>query len=103
MAASPSLRKRTENPQEFYEYLNTVCEKKATQDTEILKHIVSDMLHRSSPNSQRRAHTLMKLAPRIETENKKYIMERMYKRLAMEAENAVFGVPHLPEEEPSVS
>ena len=85
-----------EKPHDFYVYLNSVCERKATQETEILKHFVADMLHRSSPNSQRRAQTLMKLAPRIESENKKYIKERMYRKLASEAENAVFGKPHSP-------
>ena len=59
-----------------------------------MKHFVSELLHRSSPNSERRARTFMKLVPKIETENKKYIKERMYKKLATEAENAVFGKPH---------
>lgn len=86
-----SFRRQQENPHDFYVYLNSVCELKATQETEILQNFVSDMLHRSSPNSQRRAQTLMRLAPRIETENKKYIKERMYRQLATEAENAVFG------------
>ena len=94
--AFTSMRKREDTPHEFYVYLNSVCEHKATQDTEILNNFVSDMLHRSSPNSQRRANTLMKLAPRIETENKKYIKERMYRKLATEAQNAVFGKPHSP-------
>jgi hypothetical protein len=39
----------------------------------------------------------MKLAPRIETENKKYIKERMYRKLATEAQNAVFGKPYAPD------
>jgi hypothetical protein len=95
--AFATFRKREDKPQEFYVYLNSVCELKATQETEILKHFASDMLHRSSPNSQRRAQTLMKLAPRIETENKKYIKERMYRKLATEAQNAVFGKPYAPD------
>jgi hypothetical protein len=94
--AFASLRKHEDKPHEFYVHLNSVCEHKASQETEILKHFVSDMLHRSSPNSQRRAQTLMKLTPRIETENKKYIKERMYRKLATEAENAVFGKPYSP-------
>lgn len=94
--AFTSFRKRDENSRDFYVYLNTVCEHKASQETEILKHFVSDMMHRASPNSQRRANTLLKLAPRIETENKKYIKERMYRKLATEAENAVFGKPYSP-------
>lgn len=89
-----SFRRQQENPHDFYVHLNSVCELKATQETEILQNFVSDMLHRSSPNSQRRAQTLMRLAPRIETENKKYIKERMYRKLATEAENAVFGRPN---------
>ena len=83
------------NSREFYVRLNSMCDKEATQETEILNHFVSEMLHRSSPNSVRRARTLMKLAPKIETENKKYIKERMYKKLAAEAESAVFGKPHV--------
>jgi hypothetical protein len=83
--AFATFRKREDKPQEFYVYLNSVCELKATQETEILKH------------SQRRAQTLMKLAPRIETENKKYIKERMYRKLATEAQNAVFGKPYAPD------
>jgi Skp family chaperone for outer membrane proteins len=94
--AFASMRKREHKPHEFYANLKSLGEERAMEDKERLNDFVSNMQHRSSPNSQRRANTLMKLAPRIATENKKYIMEKMYRKLSIEAENAVFGKPYSP-------
>ena len=90
---SKFISHEAKDSKDFYIYLNSICDMKASQETEVLKHFASDLLHQSSPDSVRRARTLIKLAPKIETENKKYIKERMYMKLAMEAQTAVFGKP----------